>query len=96
MAFRPLLRTSSPDRHGGRNQRHVRRGGRSSVMATHDRVEMNPKIMPGKPEIRGSRIAIACGKGQGEGERSEIAAFLVKQPRPDRGAPTCCARDFPG
>jgi uncharacterized protein (DUF433 family) len=35
-----------------------RRNATGSTMSTHERIEMNPEIMGGKPVIRGTRVPV--------------------------------------
>jgi uncharacterized protein (DUF433 family) len=47
-------------------------------MATHDRIEINPKIMLGKPVIKGSRVTvelILSKIAEGADERVLLAAY---------------------
>ncbi len=50
-------------------------------MSTHDRIEINPKVMLGKPVIRGTRITVELilrklGEGATHGELREAYPHL--------------------
>jgi len=47
-------------------------------MAVHDRIEINPKIMLGKPVIRGTRIPVELivrKLAEGAGEKAVLQAY---------------------
>ena len=52
--------------------------GSSVTMAVHDRIEINPKIMVGKPVIRGTRIPVELivrKLAEGADEKALVQAY---------------------
>ena len=56
----------------------ARNYGSDATMTAHDRIELNPKVMLGKPVIRGTRIPVELivrKLGEGADEKSLIQAY---------------------
>ena len=57
---------------------------RNAQMTVHDRIEINPKIMLGKPVIRGTRIPVELivrKMGEGADEKALLQAYPTLTPQ---------------
>lgn len=68
-------------------------------MPIHDRIEINPKIMLGKPVIRGTRLTVEMVVGkitEGADERTLLAAYPSLTPEHIRAALSYAASTVSG
>ena len=78
--------------------RILRAPAKSRQMANDDRIEVNPKIMLGKPVIRGTRIPVELllrKLGEGATEAQLLDAYPRLTPEDIRAAITYAAQALP-